>query len=55
MERRVRPWESIEGLMSETVTVAVVSLFMCVACSRRRKAMSPVPEAMSRIFWGWGG
>lgn len=46
----MRPSASISGLMSEMVIVEEGEAFMLVAWSSRRKAMSPVPPAMSSIF-----
>ena len=53
---RCLPTASMEGLMSETVTCTEgLALTLC-AWWRRRKAMSPVPPAMSRMCCGdWGG
>ncbi|KAG9755161.1 hypothetical protein KCU59_g9, partial [Aureobasidium melanogenum] len=48
----------MSGLMSEIVTCVLGSWFTFVAWSRMRKAMSPVPPAMSKTFqpaWGAPG
>ena len=46
---RARPADSMEGFMSDMVTLEVVSEWISVQWSNRRRAMSPVPEATSRM------
>ena len=47
---RFLPSASMEGLMSLMVTVVEGELLIAWAWCKRRKAMSPVPPAMSRIL-----
>lgn len=47
---RFRPSASISGLMSDTVTRVCWSWLMVVAWSSMRKAISPVPPAISNMF-----
>lgn len=49
------PTESMEGFMSEIVTWTEGLWFRVCAWCSMRKAMSPVPPAMSRMRWGVGG
>ena len=49
MAARLRPSASMAGFMSATVTLVLLSLCAVLAWSRSRKAMSPVPPAMSRM------
>ena len=53
VSKRARPAESMEGFMSEIVIWG--GLEIRVGCVRKRRGMSPVPPAMSRIRRGGEG
>ena len=46
---RLRPSASISALISATVTLVLTSPWTLAAWSSMRRAMSPVPPAMSRM------